>query len=241
MTNNIHEAIAEIRACVGHVAPTPGKTLGYDYTSEHSIVDALRAKMVELQVYGHVVDVTHIESSTFTTSRGAVMQMTRLVARLRLEHAPSGTSIEACAAGAGADVGEKAPQKAMAVAVRICLQQTFMIGSRKESGQQSAASNQRSERGDTRPQPAVSRPAPVAPAVAPKAPSMADATNVYLTLGQKARDLGIVPESIAGKTVEQIAPMLRKLQAQVDAALRQAQGAQRVGTGARQAAAAERF
>ena len=124
---DIHEAIHAVMQEVGYVQKTRGQALGYSYASESALIEALRPEMVKQGIYCYVSGIRDVVREEYTTSRGANMNSTRLVATLRFVHAASGTHIDTEAVGEGADSGDKSANKASTGAYKYCLRQTFCI------------------------------------------------------------------------------------------------------------------
>lgn len=102
---DIHSAINAIMQEVGYVQKEKAQQLGYSYTSERGLIEALRPEMVKNGVYCYVANVRDVVREEYTTARGSNMNSTRLIATIRFIHAPSGTSIDVEAMGEGSDTG----------------------------------------------------------------------------------------------------------------------------------------
>ena len=125
--NNITEAINAVMAEVGYVQKQRTGTLGYSFAGEAALIEALRPHMVEQGICCYVAGVRDVVREEYTTSKGATMNLTRLIATVRFVHAPSQTSIDTEAVGEGADTGDKGANKASTGAYKYALRQTFCI------------------------------------------------------------------------------------------------------------------
>lgn len=141
---NIHEAVIKIMEQIGYVRKTKSGQLDYAYAGEAALIAAIRPWMVYFQVYMTVVDIGAVsEIDRPRTSReGAAYGNTRMVSltsKVRFTHAPSGTSIDVAARGEGADVSDKANNKAETGAYKYALRQTFCIETGLDPDSQSPA------------------------------------------------------------------------------------------------------
>lgn len=136
---NIHEAIVRIMTHVGYVQKQKGVNLNYTFAGESALIEAIRPYMVEFGVYCYVVDVSDEVFESYTTAKGAVMNMARLKMTTRFVHAASGTFIDTVARGQGADSGDKSDNKASTGAYKYNLRQTFCIETGDDPDKDSSA------------------------------------------------------------------------------------------------------
>lgn len=125
---DINTALAAIYAAVGYVQKREGKALGYSYAGEADIIEALRPAMVVQGVTARVLSVRDVVRDVIVIGKyDARMQRTTLTATVRFTHGPSGTWVDCEAIGEGMDSGDKSGNKAMTVALKYALRQTFVL------------------------------------------------------------------------------------------------------------------
>lgn len=151
MASNIHEAIAEIYGNVGYVQKQRTQGLNYSYASESALIEALRPEMVKAGVYPAVLEYEVMHAETYTTSKGAVMNLVRVRATVAFTHAPSGTQLMVQAVGEGSDSGDKASNKAMTGAYKYALRQTFCIETGDDPDRTPSAEQERASNGNQHP------------------------------------------------------------------------------------------
>lgn len=151
MASNIHEAIAEIYGNVGYVQKQRTQGLNYSYASESALIEALRPEMVRAGVYPAVLEYEVLHAETYTTSKGAVMNLVRVRATVAFTHAPSGTQLMVQAIGEGSDSGDKASNKAMTGAYKYALRQTFCIETGDDPDRTPSAEQERASNGNQHP------------------------------------------------------------------------------------------
>ncbi len=127
MPNDIHQAINEVMKQVGYVQKQRTGGLNYSFAGEAALIEAVRPAMVEAGIYCAVIGLKDIHRGEYTTAKGSVMQTVDLTAVVRFTHALSATSIDVEALGSGADMGDKASNKALTGAYKYALRQTFCI------------------------------------------------------------------------------------------------------------------
>ena len=123
----VHEAITEVMKSVGAV----GKSDKHDFHrfNFRGIDTTLNALSPAFREHGVTVRPSGILSCTyeaFTTSKGAQSMACRLIVEFTIS-GPEGDEITAVVAGEAADTGDKATPKAMSVAFRTALLQTFAL------------------------------------------------------------------------------------------------------------------
>lgn len=123
----VHEAITEVMKSVGAV----GKSDKNDFHrfNFRGIDTTLNALSPAFREHGVTVRPSGILSCTyeaFTTSKGAQSMACRLIVEFTIT-GPEGDEITAVVAGEAADTGDKATPKAMSVAFRTALLQTFAL------------------------------------------------------------------------------------------------------------------
>jgi hypothetical protein len=127
LTADIHSAINEVMGKVGYVQKEKKQGLNYSFASEKALIEALRPAMVEAGIYMHVAEMRNVETKTYETKGGSLMNHTLVTAVIRFGHTPSNTFIESLALGEGADTGDKSANKAMTAAYKYAIRQTFCI------------------------------------------------------------------------------------------------------------------
>lgn len=125
--DDIHTAMARVYEKVSYVQKETKGGLGYSFASERAIIETLRPAMVENGIIVHVVEIRDVEREAFQTRNGGTSNRTTMLAVVRFAHAPSGTHIDVQALGEGVDVGDKSSNKAMTIALKYALRQTFML------------------------------------------------------------------------------------------------------------------
>lgn len=126
MSGKIYLAIPAIMTKVGHVGKTrTNQQQHYDFRGIDDVMAALQQVMAAEGVCV-VPFCDEIHNDTFTTAKGT--PMFRVTGRFRFRfYADDGSFIEACTIGEAMDSGDKASNKAMSVALKYALTQTFMI------------------------------------------------------------------------------------------------------------------
>ena len=112
---------------VGYVQKEKKQGLNYSFASEKALIEALRPEMVAAGIYMHVSEMRNVETKTYETKGGSLMNHTLVTAVIRFTHTPSNSSIASLAIGEGADTGDKSANKAMTAAYKYALRQTFCI------------------------------------------------------------------------------------------------------------------
>jgi hypothetical protein len=124
---DVHQAVLAVMARVGYVQKEESNNLSYSFASEPAFIRAIRPHMVDEGLYIRPVRMEEIGTDTFQAKSGATINSRRVLVVWQIVHAPSGTSIEISTIGEGMDVGDKATNKAMTVAYKYALRQTFLI------------------------------------------------------------------------------------------------------------------
>lgn len=181
MTDTIHTAMLAIMGAVGYV-PKSGQMQGggatYRFAGEAEFIKVIRPAMVTHGVYCYPSAITDHDADTYTTAKGSVMNMDKARVVFTFVHAPSGTSIEVVAMGAGADAGDKAIPKMLTGALKYALRQAFLIETGDDPDGHSSDDQERGERRrfrDARPQ---FNPNPPSRPPTPPSPSLHDKLGV---------------------------------------------------------------
>lgn len=124
---DIDGAILAVMEQVGYVRKRKGEQLNYTYASEAALIAAIRPWMVHFGVYMRVVDIREVSEVDRPRDRGGNTRVASLTSTVRLTHAPSRTFVDVTARGEGADVSDKANNKAQTGAYKYALRQTFCI------------------------------------------------------------------------------------------------------------------
>lgn len=191
---NIHTAILAVMQEVGYVKKQRSAGLNYSYAGEAALIGALRPEMVEQGIYVYVHELRNVQRSSYTTAKGAEMQVTTLEAVVRFVHAASETYIDVLSAGEGADSGDKSQNKAMTAAYKYALRQTFCIETGDDPDKDASVPRAEYRQQEQRPQAAVPRVSPAEQATQP-----ASKDSLLATLGglrEQERKLGGVNREI---------------------------------------------
>jgi hypothetical protein len=124
---DIHAAINAVMGEVGYVQKTKTNGLNYSFASEADLIKALRPVMIEHGITFYPSGVQIVANEAYETSNGKLMNRVIGMFTFTFTHAPSGTSLQVTVLGEGADVGDKASNKAMTGALKYALRQTFVI------------------------------------------------------------------------------------------------------------------
>ena len=123
----VEMAILHVMERVEYIQKESSPQLRYTFAGEAGLIRALRPEMVAAGLFVHVTDVHVAHRGEYRTSKGSTMQACVITAKGRIVHAPSGTYIDVCAIGEGADVGDKSSPKAMTGAYKYILRETFCL------------------------------------------------------------------------------------------------------------------
>lgn len=124
---NIGEAIVAIMDEVGYVRKSKGAQLSYTYAEEAQLIAAVRPWMVHYGVFMNVTDIRDVNEQDRPRERGGNTRLVSLTSGIRFTHAASGTFIDVVARGEGADVSDKANNKAQTCAFKYAIRQTFCL------------------------------------------------------------------------------------------------------------------
>jgi hypothetical protein len=107
--------------------PSDGGGLNYSYLSEEVLVEAMHAAFLRhgLTVTPTGVQVVHV--GQFKTVRGVSMNHSIVVVTYRTTHAQSGLTEDGAAVGEAMDTGDKSIPKAMTIAYKYLLRESFLI------------------------------------------------------------------------------------------------------------------
>lgn len=141
--NGIGKAILEVMGAVGYVQKQAASGLNYTYASEAALIAALRPAMIEAGVFCYIQEIPSIEQLPYVTSKGTAMNRTIAHGIVRFNHPESGTFIDVHAMGEGADVGDKAGNKAATGLLKYALRQTFLIETGDDPDQHSSKDQER--------------------------------------------------------------------------------------------------
>lgn len=126
MAKNVHEAICNVMKEVGYVQKETSPRLSYSYAGEAALITALRPAMITNQLVCYPVK-QEGDYQDFKTKGGTPMHRCTGIVIFRFVHAPSDTSAEVQLRGECMDAGDKASGKALTVALKYALRQTFLI------------------------------------------------------------------------------------------------------------------
>jgi hypothetical protein len=122
----IYKAIPAIMAEIGAIAKDrKNAAQGYQFRGIDDVYNAIHGLFIKYKVFT-VPEVLEAKDESVTTAKGSVLFYARLLIRYTF-YADDGSSFSAVARGEGMDSGDKASNKAMAVAHKYALIQTFAI------------------------------------------------------------------------------------------------------------------
>ena len=123
---NIYEAISKCMEEIGAVGKDAvNKQQGFKYRGIDAVMNAINPALVKNHVF-IVPEVLEQERQERTTNKGAVLIYS--ICRIKYTfYAEDGSSIEAITVGEGMDSGDKATNKAMAIAFKYACFQVFCI------------------------------------------------------------------------------------------------------------------
>jgi len=129
---NVHEAIVAVMRNVGYVQKVQpdrkgGGGLNYSFASEADLIAALRPHMVAVGLTFAPVEMARLSDVEFTSAKGTAGHRVVIACTWDFCHAPSDTHLRVVSQGEGMDYGDKASNKAMTVALKYALRQTFII------------------------------------------------------------------------------------------------------------------
>ena len=127
MTENIHTAILEVMRQVGYVRKEGAPGLNYTFASERALIEALRPALIEAGITMYVAGTDDLREGEVLTKKGSVAQYARVLLSVVFTHATSETSIRVQVPGGAMDWGDKAISKALTMAYKYALRQTFII------------------------------------------------------------------------------------------------------------------
>jgi len=127
LSENIHTAILEVMKQVGYVQKEGAPGLNYTFASERALIEALRPAMIEAGITMYVAATDELREGEVLTKKGSVAQYARVLLSVVFTHATSETSIRVQVPGGAMDWGDKAISKALTMAYKYALRQTFII------------------------------------------------------------------------------------------------------------------
>lgn len=140
---NIGTAILEVMNEVGYVQKQRAGGLNYSYAGEAALIKALRPAMLKAGIFAYVTSLEEVVRSGYMTSKGTQMNTTNVHGVVRFEHPESETHVDVHAIGEGADVGDKAGNKAATGMLKYALRQTFLIETGDDPDQFSSVEQER--------------------------------------------------------------------------------------------------
>ena len=124
---NVHEAVIAVMSRCGYVQKETTSGLNYSFASEPAFIRAIRPHMVDVGLYVRPIKMVELQAENFESKRGSIIQSRRLQVTYEFVHVYSQTSMIVEVVGEGMDSGDKATNKAMTVAYKYALRQTFLI------------------------------------------------------------------------------------------------------------------
>jgi hypothetical protein len=123
---NLRQKLAEVRRRLGYIQKRGhNERHHYNYVMAADLAGAVGDVLSELGV----VVIPQLQSISTETPRSSNERIARIVMNYRFVDARSGEELTVRVAGEGADVGDKAPYKAMTGALKYALLQSFLIAS----------------------------------------------------------------------------------------------------------------
>lgn len=128
---SIHKQMAAIMADIGHIAKDKKNAQqGFMFRGIDDVYNALHGCMAKHGVFT-TSDVLDIQRSEKPTKNGGSMQV--VIATMAYTfHAEDGSSVRTVVIGEGMDSGDKASNKAMAIAHKYALLQAFMVPTQEQ-------------------------------------------------------------------------------------------------------------
>lgn len=124
--NNIYVTIANIMNEVTAITKSrQNQQQHFAYRGIDDVMNELHPIMAKCGLFV-VPEVLHEERNTQTTSKGSIMNYTRLTVKFTF-YAVDGSNISAIVIGEAMDSGDKASNKALSIALKYALLQVFMI------------------------------------------------------------------------------------------------------------------
>lgn len=124
---NIYEAINAVMQEVGYVNKSKAKELNYTFAGEAALIAAIRPSMVEHGIVVFPAGVSGLVVEQQLSGKGTPFTHAHGMFSFIFQHIGTDTSFVTQVAGEGIDYGDKAASKAMTVAFKYALRQTFCI------------------------------------------------------------------------------------------------------------------
>ena len=123
---NLREKFVEVRRRLGYIQKRGHNELrNYSYILAADLVGSVGDILAELGV----VIIPQLQSISTETPRSSTERIARIIMNYRFFDTNSGEELTVRVAGEGADVGDKAPYKAMTGALKYALLQSFLLAS----------------------------------------------------------------------------------------------------------------
>lgn len=116
-----------IMAACPYLQKRTGEGLKYTFASEADLINLLRPALLANHVVITPAGCEMVANEQFTTGKGSVMRRVVVKMTYRFTHVPSRESEEVQMFGEGADVGDKAVNKAMTGALKYALRQWMLV------------------------------------------------------------------------------------------------------------------
>lgn len=187
---NIQEAILAIMNEIGYVQKESSPGVRYTLKTEEAALKAIRPVMLKYDVIMLPVEIADIQPTSYTNHKGTYFNEVKFSRGFKFVHVPSQTDVTVWVYGVGNDTGDKAGNKAMTVAKKYALLDTFLIVTGDDPDYTASPDEKVEKKLWTKPQ---------RDAVANYAPSVnPEQLNAFL-------DMTELPESIKAKFVEKFA------------------------------------
>lgn len=125
--SNIHQAQLAIMQAVPYLQKTKSNDLKYTFASEADLIHKVRVAMLENGVCVSPIAAVHIATTEIVSSKGTKGCIVQFLFTYRFSHPESSTFIDVQTIGEAQDYGDKACNKAMTIALKYALRQTFLI------------------------------------------------------------------------------------------------------------------
>lgn len=123
----IYEAMLRVMEEVSYIQKKSSPGVKYKFVGEAETLETLRPVLLRNQILVYPVNSEVVGVDRYTTAGGANMGLVRIAETFRFHHVPSGSSIDVRTVGEGSDGGDKASPKAMTIALKYALRQSFLI------------------------------------------------------------------------------------------------------------------
>jgi hypothetical protein len=154
---NIYQAIPAIMAEIGAISKDRKNTAqNYSFRGIDDVYNAIHGLLIKYKVFT-VPEIVEAKDESVTNAKGTILFYTRLLMKYTF-YAEDGSSFSAIVRGEGMDSGDKASNKAMAVAHKYALIQVFAIPTENGDDPEESSHDIRGEKPAAQPIPAQAEP-----------------------------------------------------------------------------------